>query len=403
MAIDIAPQFPFHRASALEPPAEYARLRAREPVSRVTLFDGSQAWLAVKYDDVCKISTDTRLSKERTRLGFPELSAGGKAAAKNKPTFVDMDSPAHMNQRGMVEPLFVREKIEAMKPYIQKTIDNLLDTMIAKGCAEPVDLVENFALPVPSYIIYTILGVPFEDLEYLTAQNAIRSNGSATAQEASLANQELLDYLAKLVDQRLEEPRDDLISKLVIEQLREGHIEKSDAVQIAFLLLVAGNATMVNMINLGVVVLMQHPEQHEALKADQSLVPGFVQELCRYHTGSSLAMKRVAKVDIEIGGKMIRAGEGIIAANASGNRDEDAFPNPDEFNMRRDFAGHDALGFGFGPHRCIAEHLAMAELELVFSTLLRRLPSLKIAIPTEELERSPRHKDVGILKLPVLW
>ncbi|CAH0052056.1 unnamed protein product [Clonostachys solani] len=403
MATDVAPRFPFQRASALEPPAEYAHLRAREPVSRVTLFDGSQAWLAVKYEDVCKISTDTRLSKERTRPGFPELSAGGKAAAKNKPTFVDMDSPAHMDQRGMVEPFFVKEKIEAMKPYIQRTIDSLLDSMIAKGCAEPVDLVENFALPVPSYIIYTILGVPFADLEYLTAQNAIRSNGSATAQEASLANQELLDYLAKLVDQRLEEPQNDLISKLVIEQLRNGYIEKSDAVQIAFLLLVAGNATMVNMINLGVVVLMQHPEHYEALKADPSLISGFVQELCRYHTGSSLAMKRVAKVDIELGGKTIRAGEGIIAANASANRDEDIFPNPDEFDMRRDFAGHDALGFGFGPHRCIAEHLAIAELELVFATLFRRLPNLKVSIPTEELECSPRHKDVGILKLPVLW
>ncbi|CAH0022218.1 unnamed protein product [Clonostachys rhizophaga] len=420
MATEVAPRFPFQRASALEPPAEYALLRAREPVSRVTLFDGSQAWLAVKYEDVCKISTDTRLSKERTRPGFPELSAGGKAAAKNKPTFVDMDSPAHMNQRGMVEPFFVKEKIEAMKPYIQRTIDGLLDSMIAKGCAEPVDLVENFALPVPSYIIYTILGVPFADLEYLTAQNAIRSNGSATAQEASLANQELLDYLAKLVDQRLEAPQNDLVSKLVVEQLRNGHIEKSDAVQIAFLLLVAGNATMVNMINLvgllfepltsaadvldqGVVVLRQHPEHYEALKADPSLVPGFVQELCRYHTGSSLAMKRVAKVDVEIGGKTIRAGEGIIAANASANRDESIFPNPDEFDIHRDFAGHDALGFGFGPHRCIAEHLAIIELELVFTTLLRRLPNLKVSIPTEELECSPRHKDVGILKLPVIW
>ncbi|WAO90234.1 Hypothetical protein NCS54_00765400 [Fusarium falciforme] len=397
------PRFPFQRASAFEPPAEFARLRANEPISRVELFDGSLAWLVVKHEDVCRVATDERLSKERNRLGFPELSAGGKAAAKNKPTFVDMDAPAHMNQRSMVEPFFTEDHVESLRPYIKETVQGLLNDMVAKGCEEPVDLVEKFALPVPSYIIYTILGVPFEDLEYLTEQNAIRSNGSGTAQEAAAANQQLLKYLAKLVDQRLQEPKDDLIGRLVAEQLVPGHIEKSDAVQIAFLLLVAGNATMVNMIALGVATLMQNPSQLDELKADPTLVPGFVEELCRYHTGSSMAMKRVAKEDMELGGQLIRAGEGIIASNQSANRDEDVFPNPDVFDMHRDFDSRDGLGFGFGPHRCIAELLAKAELETVFETLFATLPDLRVSIPLDEIECTPRHKDVGIVRLPVVW
>ncbi|OBT42222.1 hypothetical protein VE00_07730 [Pseudogymnoascus sp. WSF 3629] len=397
------PKFPFSRPRGAEPAEEYAILRANEPVSKVELWDGSHAWLVVKHKDICSVLTDERLSKQRNRPGFPELDQGGKEAAKRKPTFVDMDKPDHMKQRGMIESVFSREAIERMRPSIQNTVDTLLDDMIKDGCKNPVDVVEKLALPVASYTIYGILGVPFEDLKFLTQQAAIRSNGSATATAASQANQDLLDYIGKLVDKRVSEPNGDLISKIVTEQLVPGHIQRDDAVQMAFLMLVAGNATMVNMINLGIVTLFENPSQLADLKKAPSLAPIFVEELCRFHTASALATRRVAKVDITLGGKVIKAGEGIIAATQSGNRDADVFHNPDTFDMYRKRGDESAFGYGYGEHRCVAEWLARTELEIVFSTLFQRLPNLKLAVPLDEVKYSPPERDVGITELPITW
>ncbi|KAK0771990.1 hypothetical protein LTR02_016439 [Friedmanniomyces endolithicus] len=303
----------------------------------------------------------------------------------------------------MVAQAFTKEHIESKRPEIQATVNRCLDEMIKGGCKEPVDLVEKFALPVPSESIYSILGVPFEDVEYLNSMNAVRTNGSSTAAAAANANNDLLEYLGKLVDKRTEKPGNDLISKLVVEQLKPRNIDRLDAVQISFLLLVAGNATMVNMIALGVVTLLEHPSQLEDLNRDPSLSKPFVEELCRYHTASALATRRIAKEDITLRGQLIKAGEGFIASNQSSNRDEEVFPDPDKFDLHRKRGSEEALGYGWGEHRCIAEWLARAELEIVFSTLFKKLPNLKLGIPHSEVAYTEPTRDVGITNLPVVW
>ncbi|KAL4886856.1 cytochrome P450 [Aspergillus karnatakaensis] len=400
-------KFPFARAGGDkgdQPPEPFQTLLQSCPVSRVEMFDGSHPYMVVKHKDVCDVLADPRLSKERQRAGFPEISAGAKKAAKNRPTFVDMDPPAHGHQRFMVSKFFTPEYIVKRTPFIRETVQHYLDELIkAKGDNESVDLIENFALPVPSHIIYSILGVPDEDFEYLTNCNATRTNGSNTAGAAQSANDELLNYFDQLLDKKLANPGDDLISSLAKEQLEKGNLERKDVVQLSFLILVAGNLTMINTIALGVITLLDHPDQLSQLIENPSLSKSFVEELCRYHTTSSFATRRVAKVDIELGGNIVKAGEGIIASNQAANRDPDVFPDPNAFNMFRERGTEEALGFGWADHRCIAEGLARAELETVFATLFQKLPSLRLAVPKAEIEWTPPTKDVGVTKLPVTW
>ncbi|KAK1807400.1 hypothetical protein LTR12_018252 [Friedmanniomyces endolithicus] len=157
------------------------------------------------------------------------------------------------------------------------------------------------------------------------------------------------------------------------------------------------------MIALGVVTLLEHPSQLEDLNRDPSLSKPFVEELCRYHTASALATRRIAKEDITLRGQLIKAGEGFIASNQSSNRDEEVFPDPDKFDLHRKRGSEEALGYGWGEHRCIAEWLARAELEIVFSTLFKKLPNLKLGIPHSEIAYTEPTRDVGITNLPVVW
>jgi fungal nitric oxide reductase len=228
--------------------------------------------------------------------------------------------------------------------------------------------------------------------------------------------------MANLVEERILSPKNDLISHLITTQLNHGNLTKADVVQTAFLLLVAGNATMVSMIALGIVTALRNPRQLQLLKDDpKKWSSPFVEELCRYHTASALATKRVAKEDVVYGGKTIRKGEGIIAATMSGNRDEEVFADPDVFDITRERGAEEALGFGWGEHRCVAEWLARAELEIVFGefdgfillewvfadscvgTLWQKLPNLTLAGSFDEVQYSPPDKDVGIGELSVVF
>ena len=249
----------------------------------------------------------------------------------------------------------------------------------------PLDLVAAFALPLPSSVICELLGVPYGDHEFFQANSRILLNDATTAEQARCARERLTDYLDGLLGQRLADPRGDLLSELA-RHVNAGELTRHGAALMASLLLVAGHETTANMIALGTLALLQHPEQVAALREtdDPALIAAAVEELLRYLSIVQSGRRRVALEDIPIGGQTIRAGEGVILATEAANRDASVFADPDRLDVHRDARRH--MAFGFGVHQCLGQPLARIELQVAFGTLFRRIPTLR---PSRRPGRDP--------------
>jgi cytochrome P450 len=290
--------------------------------------------------------------------------------------------------------------MEILRPQIQSIVNGLVEGML--NHAPPLDFVQYFALPLPSKIICTILGVPYEAHGFFQDRADIMISSTSTLEESARAARELIDeYLGDLIDRKLAEPADDLLSRLAVNHLRTGEICRYEALSTARLLLMAGHDTTSNTIALSLVTLLNHPEQLQALKDDLSLVNSAVEELFRFLDPTHGGRRRVALADVEINGQTIRAGEAIIALNPSANRDETMFEDPDRFDIRRRPKSH--MAFGGGIHKCLGQSLAREELRIVLNTLFSRVPGIRLAIPFEEIEFNEDRVVYGISRLPVAW
>jgi cytochrome P450 len=396
------PEFPMARAAGcpFDPPPALRALQVEAPITRVRLWDGSTPWLVTRYADQRALLADPRISADTTQPHYPSPSAGLKARREQARTFIDMDDPEHARLRRMVTAPFAIKRVEALRPAIQKTVDGLIDALLAGPT--PVDLVEAFALPVPSLVICELLGVPYADHDFFQANSKLLINRTTTPEQSAAAQQRLSDYLDRLIGDKLTHPGDDLLSTLA-EQVTAGNISRREAANMGVLLLVAGHETTANMIALGTLTLLQHPDQLAELRTsgDPNLIAGAVEELLRYlnivHTGR----RRVALTDIEIGDVTIRAGEGVILANDIGNRDRAAFPDPDRLDVRRDARHH--VTFGFGVHQCLGQPLARVELQVVYGTLYRRIPTLRLAVDLDQIPFKHDGAVYGVYELPVTW
>ncbi|MGV9347232.1 cytochrome P450 [Streptomyces spiralis] len=389
--------FPQDRTCPYHPPAGYDPVRATRPLARVTLYDGRPAWLVTGHTLARELLTDPRLSTDRNRDGFPMTTPRFAAVKDRRTALLGVDDPEHHTQRRMMIPSFTLRRATELRPRIQRTVDELLDAMIAQG--PPAELVGAFALPVPSMVICALLGVPYADHEFFEEQSRRLLRGQ-DAEETQDARNRLEEYLGDLIDRKRENPGDGVLDDLVQQQRREGRPDREELLAMAVILLVAGHETTANMISLGTYTLLQHPERLAELRADPALLPAAVEELMRLLSIAD-GLLRVATEDIEAAGTTIRAGDGVVFSTSVINRDQDVYAAPDTLDFHRPARHH--IAFGFGIHQCLGQNLARTELEIALGSLVRRLPTLRLAAPPEEIPFKPGDTIQGMLELPVSW
>ncbi|MET7462953.1 cytochrome P450 [Nonomuraea sp. NPDC005501] len=394
--------FPMARAARcpFDPAPELGHRMEEAPISRVRLWDGSTPWMITRYADARAVLADPRVSVDVSQPGFPHTNAVSKARDAQMKTLMQMDAPEHTAHRRLMTSDFMIKKMEVLRPRIQQIVDELIDDLLAGP--NPADLVEALALPVPTLVICELLGVPYVDRAFFQRVAGALVMDEGDPAQAMTASEELNVYLDDLVERKNAEPGDDVLSRLAVEQYRTGAMTRREISTMGQLLLVAGHDTTANMIALGTAALLAHPGQLAAVRdGDPALVANAVEELLRYLSITHTEARRVAREDLQIGGHLIRKGEGIIVVKSIANRDPSAFPAPDRLDVRRQARHH--VAFGYGAHQCLGQPLARVELQVVFGTLFRRIPTLALAVPLEDLTFKHQAVFYGVRELPVTW
>jgi cytochrome P450 len=398
---DVLPTYPMARVSPWDPPPGLAAIQDGERVVRVRLWDGSAPWLVTGYEEVRAILADPRASADTDREGYPHVSAGTAARKHAAKTFINMDNPRHDQIRRLLTPFFTVKRIEAMRPRIAQIVGELIDQMLA-GPA-PADFVEVLALPIPSMVICELLGVPYSERERFNALSKTMISRLTTPEQSVAAQQQILDFMGRLIDEKDASPGDDMISRLVVDHLRAGDLTRQELIVLGRLLLVAGHETTSNMIALGTMALLLRPALLAEVRdsPDPALVANAVDELLRWLTILHVGRRRVALDDIELAGKHIARGEGIIVSLDMANRDAAAFPDPGTLDIHRRARHH--VAFSYGIHQCLGQPLARVELQVIYPMLFRRIPTLALAADPATLRFKHDNVVYGVHELPVTW
>nr|BBH88097.1 biotin biosynthesis cytochrome P450 [Thermosporothrix sp. COM3] len=357
----------------------YHKLRSTDPVYWDPFL---HAWLVTRYEDV--VTVLTRFSSDRTptpdyltALGLEELTPLARLMVKQ---VIFLDPPDHRRIRGLLSVAFTPRRIEKLRGHIQKVADDLLDRVQGQ---EQMDIVTDLAYPLPAIVIAEILGVPASDWQTLTRWSLdfgqILGNfqhNPDRIEQMVRSTEEMCEYLLAILKERRRVPREDLISWLIAAEVSGDRLTEKEILANVVLTLVAGLETTINLIGNGIYVLLRHPEQLKKLQTEPQLIVSAVEELLRYESPSQHTA-RLAATDMELGGKIIRKRQAVIAMVGAANRDPERFPDPDMFDICRQNNKH--IAFGWGSHFCFGAPLARLEGQIVIQTVFRRFPHLRLS------------------------
>jgi cytochrome P450 len=384
-----------------EPVPELLALRGTGTLTRQAAPSGDPVWLVTRHADALRVLSDRRFSTALTPATLVRPQATGRAAvaspARQPGSFLGYDPPEHSRLRHMVGAAFSARRMKLLGDRIEVIVHDCLDAMARGG--SPADLVTAFALPVPSLVICELLGVPQPDREDFQHRANRAFDQTLDQQELIDTFTPMWDYITSLVARQRQDPDDTVLGALVREHGAE--LTDTELTGISNLLLIAGHDTTANMLSLGTLLLLRHPERLAAVRDDPQRAEGAVEEMLRYLSVAQTGLVRTATEDVMVGGQLIRAGEHVMLSLPTANRDASVYPDPDRFDITRNSDRH--LAFGYGIHFCLGAALARQEMRTAFPALLRRFPGLRLAVPFEQLPFRSFATVYGLGSLPVAW
>ena len=397
-----APELPLHmRRNGFNPTPELREIRETTGVRTIISAFGMEVYLVTRHDDVKAVLSDHQRFSNGRPPGFVVPGAPGASeeeqASARAGNLLGLDPPEHQRLRRMLTAEFTIRRMKRLEPRIAEIVDQQLDAMETAG--PPVDLVENFALPIPSLVICELLGVPYDDRDDFQRRSARQLDLSIPIPERLELQRQGRTYMSSLVERSRRHPGEDILGMLVREHGAE--LTDDELIGIASLLLLAGHETTSNMLGLGTLALLRHPDQLTAVRDDPDAVAPAIEELLRWLSIVHSAIPRITTTDVEVAGVPIPAGKLVFVSLPSGNRDPGFVDSPEVLDIRRGAPGH--LAFGHGVHHCLGAPLARMEMRIAFPALFRRFPTLALAENFDDVQFRSFHFIYGLRSLKVKW